>query len=95
VCRVVRSAFRRAVPKQNTCGLSALSVPLGNSSFKSKIQSEVLIGLQSDKALLHGEVLSDQLTRWYCIDRLSPHDESGVRATKVEIISVLPSRFTC
>ncbi len=29
--------------------------------------------LQSDKALLHGEVLSDQLTRWCCIDRLSWH----------------------
>src|SRR5713101_3470861 len=27
--------------------------------------------LQSDKALLHGEVPSDQLTRWCCIDRLS------------------------
>jgi PIN domain nuclease of toxin-antitoxin system len=27
--------------------------------------------LQPDKAILHAEVLSDQLTRWCCIDRLS------------------------
>jgi hypothetical protein len=27
--------------------------------------------LEPDKAILHAEVLSDQLTRWCCIDRLS------------------------
>jgi hypothetical protein len=27
--------------------------------------------VQPDKAVLHREVLSDQLTRWCCIDRLS------------------------
>src|ERR1700732_5010490 len=27
--------------------------------------------LRPDKAILHAEVLSDQLTRWCCIDRLS------------------------
>src|SRR5229473_609006 len=31
--------------------------------------------VQPDKAVLHGQVLSDQLTRWCCIDRLSSQDK--------------------
>src|SRR5258707_3427361 len=34
--------------------------------------------LLPDKAILHAEVLSDQLTRWCCIDRLSWQRLSGL-----------------
>jgi hypothetical protein len=50
--------------------------------------------LQSDKALLHGEVLSDQLTRWCCIDRLSSHDELGVSLSLLGLIAGDKGDFT-
>jgi len=34
--------------------------------------------VQPDKAVPHGEVLSVQLTRGCCIDRLSSHNLSGI-----------------
>jgi hypothetical protein len=42
------------------------------------------MGLQSNAALLHGEVLSDQLTRWCCIDRLSSQRLSDMSFSDVQ-----------
>src|SRR5260221_7901217 len=62
--------------RRNTRSKSTRSAPTVESSFASVDSNGTpswlgFDSVQPDRAVLYGEVLSDQLFRWCCIDRLN------------------------
>src|SRR5713101_8706667 len=72
ISRAVSMGRRNTRPKSACKGLNSQEsfASVDSNGTPSWLGSD---RVQPDKAVLHWQVLSDQLTKWCCIDRLSSH----------------------